>query len=286
MQQVNIQEPLKDPPVNVFKSSPALESAIKKMVENPSLLQNFLRMFVKTPKIPSKTTAPPPPPPAKVARNKYNRSITPINTDFDIPDFGEMSATPPAQDYRPSRILTPTWDAADSDFSSHSAKSSSKTQSYDLVLMHQSLEIFESRMFTDPNTKYFHSGQLLDIAESNPPKPQTETERKKIERYNTKTVPKKIPNTWVRRPWDKPEMVMTEAETLDLQQAILNNSVAAMDPQNWNLNNKKKTRRNHISRTESDNRFHRKKKTILTLSSLSYATDCSDEETDWSDFDF
>lgn len=281
MEKINIEEPEKETNISVFKPSPVLDSAILKMLENPQIFQNFLKIFNIRPNLPSKATAPPPPIKKINKTSRNNRSTSdlspPIVEKISIPSYVEQNI---------KRILTPTWDSAENDFSSHLPSEYIKTPTSEFITMHQSMEMLESRMFLDQNTKYYHSGQLLDIAEYNPPKPMNDIERKKAERYSVVEIPKKIPNTWPQRPWDKPDMIMNDFETRDLEQKILENSILSMDPANWSLTSRKKRTR-HISRQDSDTqRSGRRRKTIVTLSTLSYATDCEDEETDWSDFDF
>ena len=116
---------------------------------------------------------------------------------------------------------------------------------------------------------------------------------KKVKNYYVTRSTSCIPMSWPKRVWDTPERTLNQEKTDELFAKIEENSIKISDPDNWALNGKHRRRHRQpapVQRSDSDiimvRRPTRTRKSIVVLTTISYATDSSDSLTDWEDFEF
>ena len=318
----------------IFRPSKVLDQVVRKMVKKPQLLDNFKRIFYKTPKLPpalsqEKPRIPPPAPKQDHPKPKKkviiiddDRSFIPIK-DSSLPKYQKPDVKP---------ILTPKWGTGfvAPTLPEEKEKNENQNKGPDFIKLHQPIEIMESRIFMCKDSEHYHTGQILKIASKDPPKNITEQENKRLDNYFKTEPMKKIPCQWEPRVWDKPENTLSQVESDELYAKIKQNRIDSLNPDNWNLDgrhrrkhrtsskptlNKKEskpyqhvlrqTHRSHsyadsdddvddrdfVPRSQSQTTTTRKRpgrhrKTVVTLSTICYFTDDSDELTDWDDFEF
>lgn len=280
-------KPTKVYPVSVvYQQTKVFDAVLKKITKKPQILENFKRVFYTQPKLPS------------FIRPIKGQSDQPLSVKFpklsqeDI-DFFSLNAQEPLYS-KPEKqsIFTPTWDIDNNSLQQNQLfiKKTSSFPNFDKL--HQAVEILESRIIYELDKTHFHTGQILEIAEKNPPKEITESERERIAKYKIHAIPNKIPANWEPRAWDKPTNILSEAETKNLYERIEENKQMMADKQNWDFNGKRKKKGRSVAvRTQSaptliktDKSPRRQKKAVVVISTISYETDSDSGDTDWDDF--
>jgi hypothetical protein len=270
----------------VYQQTKIFDAVLRKISRNPQIMDNFKRIFYTQPKIPSFIHQ------SKGQADQQSGVKFPKISQEDF-DFFSLNVqnhlyTQPEK----QSIYTPTWNIESSASLQIPNFPNKKSTMPDFDRMHKAIEILESRIVNEIDKTHFHTGQILEIAESIPPKEFTETEHQRLSRYRDREIPQKIPNNWEQRAWDKPSSVMSEQETNELYQKIEENKKMMTNKQVWDLYGKRKKKAKTFAvRAQSTPKFtakkiqRRPKKAIVTISTISYETDSSSDNTDWEDFD-
>ena len=266
------------------------DSVLRKIAKKPQILTNFKRIFYIQPKIPPLIHQ------ARNSSDSGSRFKFPKISQKDI-DFYSLSS----QDHlynKPEQpaIYTPKWDTKTELANQSSFLSQENANIPDFDKIHQVLEVMESRIINEIDSAHLHTGQILEIAQKNPPTEFTEEERNRISNYQRHETPHKTPNNWEPRVWDKPTTILNGLETSLLYQKIEQNARDMANPSKWDLNkNKRKKKTKHLAIRANSVPFpvpqkektpRRLKKAVVMLSTISYETDSDSQDTDWEDLDF
>jgi hypothetical protein len=130
----------------------------------------------------------PPPPTKKKNKKKIKPLIIPV----------KRIVTPDWIDAAPSRTLIP----APSD------------GVFDLIAMHQKIELFESRIQSGQDPHYKHPAMAREAANSDPIPIRNPEDIAKYERYTELSLPVVVPQFWPSRPWDKDFLRIDESDRL------------------------------------------------------------------------